>query len=404
MKRFIMLFVICFTIICVTACSNSTTMTIEFVTNGGSECESITVAKNSAFELPVTVKDGYNFYSWYLDEGFTEKYDEETTLKRDTTLYARWIVGEAISTLEELINIKNNLSGIYELVNDIDCGGIEFDTIGVNETEPFSGVFNGGGFVISNFVARNDIYTGLFGYNTGTIKNLNISGAFIESYTPYTYEVFYTGYIVGFNSGTIEQCTVCDANIKVEIKSGEENSICGIRSGLIAGHNSGIIRNCFTTGSVAIENTKLIANVYIRAGGIVGENRGEIENCMVNVSLSSKATYHRGMLESTRGEAGAISAVNEKGAVILNCVVLGTVYGNYDDGDICSRNSGTIGNCYNGIDPASCKLSYIRGTTTTMEELRNTEFYSKSLHWLNTIWNYNDVNIEEGKYPTLYQK
>ena len=86
-----------------------------------------------------------------------------------------------ISTVSELQAINDNLSESYGLVNNIDLLGVNFIPLG-NVTNEFTGTFNGGGFTISNLTidlpASNDL--GLFGYNTGTIKDFTLENATIS--------------------------------------------------------------------------------------------------------------------------------------------------------------------------------------------------------------------------------
>ena len=88
----------------------------------------------------------------------------------------------------------------------------------------------------------------------------------------------------------------------------------------------------------------------------------------------------------------------------MNSIALGTMHGTHRDDDISARNSGTIGNYYDITTYSLGSLYYNHATNVTMEQLAKKDFYSATLHWLNTIWNFSNVNIEEGKYPTLYQK
>ena len=99
----------------------------------------------------------------------------------------------AISTPEQLDNIRNNLSGKYILTADIDLtealakGGSLYDAKGwiaigylsSGNTSPFTGVLDGNGHTISGITAKGG--TGiahLIHTNQGTITNLTISGTF----------------------------------------------------------------------------------------------------------------------------------------------------------------------------------------------------------------------------------
>ena len=131
-----------------------------------------------------------------------------------------------ISTVEDLYTINTNLSGSYRLMNDIDLSeataeGGEWDYSG-NGWEPigsngiygktaFNGTFDGNGYEIKGLrinmkskpSGTGDIYLGLFASNSGTIKNLTVSGSVSAGSNIY---VYYAGAIAGYNYGAIEGC------------------------------------------------------------------------------------------------------------------------------------------------------------------------------------------------------
>jgi hypothetical protein len=77
-----------------------------------------------------------------------------------------------ISTLSQLKSIRNNLSGNYQLINDIDLLSEEWLPMG-SEALPFSGIFDGQGYTISNLnLTSSQIFVGFFSHNIGQIKNL----------------------------------------------------------------------------------------------------------------------------------------------------------------------------------------------------------------------------------------
>jgi len=71
--------------------SSVTRCTVKFDTNGGSSVSSATVTKNAKVAEPKTPeKEGYTFNGWYIDEELTEKYDFESKVTKNFTLYAKW--------------------------------------------------------------------------------------------------------------------------------------------------------------------------------------------------------------------------------------------------------------------------------------------------------------------------
>ena len=110
-----------------------------------------------------------------------------------------------IQTLAQLQAIKNDLDGDYVLDNDIDATDTAtwnwdevlgeyqgFEPIG-NESTPFTGIFKGSGYIISNlFINRPTTdYVGLFGVtNGGAIHRIGL-----ENVTTIGYD--YVGPLIG---------------------------------------------------------------------------------------------------------------------------------------------------------------------------------------------------------------
>ena len=63
----------------------------------------------------------------------------------------------AISDRAGLEAITNDLSGKYYLTADIDLSGVEWVPIGADDTDPFTGTFDGQGHVISNMTIIGDV-------------------------------------------------------------------------------------------------------------------------------------------------------------------------------------------------------------------------------------------------------
>ena len=127
--------------------------------------------------------------------------------------------------------------------------------IGKHEFNKYTGTFDGQGHTISglyfescsNFYDQNskdydcqnrdNLSFGLFGFNSGTIKNVGV----INSYFGWKYKR--TGGICGENSGTIENCY---NEGKVEGKGDDTGGICA--------RNFGTITNCYNLGTVIGEH------------------------------------------------------------------------------------------------------------------------------------------------------
>lgn len=112
-----------------------------------------------------------------------------------------------ISTSAQLQSINSNLTGQFELVNDIDMSGINFTVLGDGSTSAkrFKGTFDGKGYKIKNLkINKTTANIGLFGFTeNATIKNVGLENCEVNGTTATNY----VGSIVGYAYNTlIEQC------------------------------------------------------------------------------------------------------------------------------------------------------------------------------------------------------
>ncbi len=305
-----------------------------------------------------------------------------------------------IYTKSDLDNIRNNLSGNYILMNDIDFSADDFleagqfynsgkgwNSIGNNET-PFTGIVDGNGYCINGLAISSGItespYVGLFGYNTGCIKNINITGQITATHASNT---VYVGMIAGYSEGTIENCKSVGA-ISVEstiLRSTYETpysyvggitgcsvgtlslceNACDIQAtpsviayaeavtylGGVAGiANSSTISSCFNSGTITLTPTlDANAGITVYAGGVSGQSNSNTTGCdntgsvvieeykaTSNVSISAKF-YVAGIIGYS---TGTITGSNNSGTVIARGV-------NAYSGGIAGYNTGTLSQCSN---------------------------------------------------------
>ena len=77
------------------------TWTITFVTNGGTEIESVVEIYDTPLKSVTTTKRGYTFVQWYSDENLTTAYPYPSFMPdSDVTLYAKWDIIEYAYTLD----------------------------------------------------------------------------------------------------------------------------------------------------------------------------------------------------------------------------------------------------------------------------------------------------------------
>ncbi|MDD5193476.1 MAG: GLUG motif-containing protein, partial [Candidatus Nanoarchaeia archaeon] len=230
-----------------------------------------------------------------------------------------------------LSEITNSLTSYYILMNDIDCSGIaNFDPIG-SCSSLFAGNFDGQGHKITNFkVDTASSCAGLFANTSSTarIKNLfidaNVKGA------------THVGGLVGYNSGSIENCQVISRGSNFWIKG---NAFVG---GLV-GSNEGYIDGCSVNANVTCTYTGAGLNNF--EGGLIGFNSGIVRSSsakgVVNWSGTGSYCQHVGGLIGLMSEAGLAENCYSTAKVNLT----GTVAGNYVGG-LIGYNNGTLRNSY----------------------------------------------------------
>lgn len=278
-----------------------------------------------------------------------------------------------ISSIEQLKNLS--LDGKYILVENLDLKGTSWKPIGTS-TSPFTGIFNGNGYTISNFKITGSVrYAGLFGYNKGTIQNLGVENVVInvnlnvsdESINTSSYS--YAGGLVGYNQqGDIIKCHVT-GTVKSSTSSSNNSPSGSLYSdvctnyvgGMIGYNNKGTILNCCATGNVDANTNS--NNKYgpstskSMVGGLIGYNNGAISNC-----------YATGNITSTSNSNSKYSINNSYSY-------------NYAGGLVGRNNEGTITNSYaiGSVNSTSKNNSYFAAITYSPKLYKHSYSYSGGL-------------------------
>jgi hypothetical protein len=225
-----------------------------------------------------------------------------------------------ISSAKDLQKVADDLAGDYVLTEDIDLSDLEFTPIG-NNTEPFTGTFDGDGHIISNLDisvedSEESSFTGLFGIlENATVRNLALENCIVTSET--------TG---------------------------------GIYAGIIAGKmKNSLVEDVYVSGQIDIKEKSAYS-----LGGIVGavfQNRDEetqalehnVARCVGDVSIH--------VPEKINGEKGALVGYAEDTALIENSysyVTDGELFGvEIDENNSCrvlNENTWSKENSYIGFD------------------------------------------------------
>jgi len=224
----------------------------------------------------------------------------------------------AIRTAQDLANIKNNLSGNYIMMSNVDLSKLgNWTPIGTGTgKDSFSGTFDGNGYVISNLSIIGDFqYAGLFGYtDAATIKNVGLEKTNIDitAETSYPYSI----------------------------------SVGGVCAAFYKNGKSGAISNCYNNGIIAISST--ISSTSCCIGGICGSNDSfnngsfTISNCFNSSTVSALSTS-----DSGTGNAGGICGVGDGNITISNCINTGKISASTNAGGIFGWwiGLGTVSNC-----------------------------------------------------------
>jgi hypothetical protein len=266
----------------------------------------------------------------------------------------------------DLDAVRNNLSGSYILMNDLDSttagytelasetanNGTGWQPIGIFWDDEFTGTFDGQGYKIKDlFINRpgeNDV--GLFAYvgaggviedvgvvnadvtgfadvcglvavNCGTVSNCYSSGTVTGNASP-------VGGLVGVNGGPFvdtEEGTVIDCYSSANVfGQGLGTDDC---AGGLVGMNGGPVSNSYSTGIVAGS---------VSVGGLVGINGADVSN---SYSTSSVTGYSR--------IGGLVGWNLNPGTIISNSYSTGNVTGNSSVGGLVGENErGTVNNSY----------------------------------------------------------
>ncbi len=365
-----------------------------------------------------TITIGNNEIKYYYDEatGVFANYDWYST---SATKQAK-VEGAAdltISTPEQLVAFKNIVNGTataagvaqdsfegktVKLGDDIDmASATNWVAIG-NATNQFKGTFDGNSKTINGITATGtEGYMGLFGYNAGTIQNLNIS-QFCTFTSTTTGD--YVGAVAAYNAGTIKGVTSA-ATVKAD-SAYNVGGIAGFNDGgkvyvgssktYTVTHGQGAIFDCSTSGAVTGSN---------KVGGITGENAGAIKTCSSSSTVDGTNTgskngvggiagrngnndtafeepvidscYFTGTVGRTGQKwIGGIAGFNSEKSAITNCYMAGTLVGGGDGGyynaiagrqegaSLCSNNYAIEGITGSGTTEAET------GTSKTADELK----------------------------------
>lgn len=218
-------------------------------------------------------------------------------------------------------------------------------------------------------------YHGTFIYceNSGDISGENAGGIIGVGERPYVIGcnnsgaisgTNYVGGIIGVGSPTVSEC----------VNSGIINCQGYSAGGILGGGGAPSISDCINLGDVS--GLRLAGGI---SGGASGSS-GQIVNCINAAMVSGNES------------CGSINGVNYES--ITNCLSISPL-----DLTLTGHNfaGGSIVNSYSTYQYDEL------ATGVSIEQLNSKEFYTETLGWSEDIWDFSDLDVENGKYPRLKQ-
>ena len=222
---------------------------ITFDAQGGNmEIKEYKLKAGEKLELPKDpTKDGYEFIGWFYEKECINKFDVNKEITSNITLYAGYkenIEYIEISTVEQFLNMENDKS--YILMCDLDFNNQVVTPLG-NRENPYTGIFNGNGYTLTNYKIETATYMGLFGYVTGEIKDLSVN----VNINFNTDKTVYFGAVAAYlYQGKI---TNCHAKGLVNLTSTAE-LLSSYLAGIVGRNEIGTVSKCSSTTSITNNN------------------------------------------------------------------------------------------------------------------------------------------------------
>jgi hypothetical protein len=252
---------------------------------------------------------------------------------------------------------------------------------------------------------------GLFSYGTGIIRNVKIQQATIVA-------------TITSDNNRNESNVYCGAlfggvgsRIMIFNCAVEENSVFSINN-TTSGDSSvgGLVGKIYLYADVYIDNCENSANIYattnnfgnVYAGGFVGSH-GEsavmssfsIKNCINSGDICVTKTTD----SIDRMGSGGITGYMVGGSMI-NCINNGNVSANITEPDYTASVGGLVGigsvdTIVNITNSYALEIFNSYGEICTIEQLNSKFFYTETLGWSEDIWDFSELDVENGKYPKL---
>lgn len=252
----------------------------------------------------------------------------------------------SICTADELKTLSksaDNWNENYKLTADIDLSGVELSPIG-NSEMPFSGIFDGNGFKISNLkmtLDKSSQNVGLFGVTSGaklkniTLENIDITGgsivgglAGIAKDASKITDCYVSGKVTALGTAYIKQT---DVGGLVGINDAVTNEATGKTT-------ESVIDNCTADAAVTANADGIDEAGHV--GGLIGLNKGTVSNSSAAGSVNGGNTTG-GFVGSNYGgsiysssTAGDVTGAYTVGGFVGSAGLYSLIENSYSTGDV----------------------------------------------------------------------
>ena len=326
----------------------------------------------------------------FVSAWYTSVTDDKYTIRtaEELAYFAQLVNGTATDSTGNIVAAQTFSGKVITLARDIDLSAVchpadeasgiaeaSWTPIGRSKVVSFAGTFDGNGYTIGNMsvtVANNSKQAGLFGWLSGTVQNLIVTGEI-------KLEECKTPLFVGSIAGQTMKSTITKCNSRVNITVQSFSKAASV--GGLAGAGSGTVKNCLNEGRILVESTQAVGNTII--GGIASAgcavnacwNTGEIT---VEVPGATGRIYVGGMIGQNGNNVlvncynGGAIKVTSNADSNMECLVGGIagkagskgVHNSYNLGDVMCTKASTA----YGISSAAVTNSYYICKINSAEE------------------------------------
>ena len=375
---------------------------------------------NSTYYFSYDISLGWNtIYFSYIT--YSNKYIQEKTvtvsnwgkcfgLKSDTIF--------AINTVEDLKKLEDYC--YYELTSDIslkDTNWVPYE---------FNGVINGNGYTINDLAlvttyTNQDITWGLFSKVSGIIENLTMSNVTylvsLQNTDGNRYEVKLGGFC-GAPAGILSFKNCHTTNSTISVMGAYKNSKV-IIGGFVGGDYMSSSGNRYCefiesscTDYISINNAGQDNQIVV--GGFVGSTYPDsvvFEKCIASTTFDCNSGHIAGFV-------GYFGISGGEKCFISNCISNskfiqgGSMFFAYSCGDLILSNTYNLSitnDSHNAIivenfvDFSNQTIYSSNSSVNIATILLNESYFINVLKWSDDIWDFSELDVENGKYPKLKQ-